>query len=83
MAAEHARHFATAMAGVEVSMALLQGFFLKHRDDGPMGALQATHLLREEAEAIAHLQQLMGTNRHDQDPSDGHGHHHQESRPQR
>ena len=37
---ESAEHFATAMKGATVSMALLQGFFMTHRDDGPMGALQ-------------------------------------------
>jgi hypothetical protein len=54
-----AENFATAMQGVDVSMALLQGFFLKHRDDGPMGALRSTPLLRDEAEAVTALQRLM------------------------
>ena len=56
---ESAEHFATAMKGATISMALLQGFFMTHRDDGPMGALQATYLLREEAEQIAELQRQM------------------------
>lgn len=53
---DSAGHFATAMTGCTVSMALLQGFFMTHRDDGPVGALAATHLLRDEAVRLAELQ---------------------------
>lgn len=47
-----AENFAIAMTGAKVSMAMLQGFFMAHRGDGPMGALAATHLLRDEAEQV-------------------------------
>jgi chaperone BCS1 len=62
---EASENFATALKGVDVSMALLQGFFLQHRDDGAPGALRATQMLREEAEAIAELQKMM-FERHEQ-----------------
>jgi hypothetical protein len=58
-----ASNFATARAAgrgreppPRVSMAMLQGFFMTHRLDGAAGCLQHTHLLVEEARALAELQ---------------------------
>ena len=63
---EAAGHFATALSSStgggpsepppRISMAMLQGFFMTHRQDGAMGCLQNTHALLEEARMLAQLQ---------------------------
>jgi len=61
---EAAEHFATALSSASgpseppprISMAMLQGFFMTHRQDGAMGCLQNTHALLEEARMLAQLQ---------------------------
>eukprot|EP00617_Octactis_speculum_P001374 CAMPEP_0185773352 /NCGR_PEP_ID=MMETSP1174-20130828/73115_1 /TAXON_ID=35687 /ORGANISM="Dictyocha speculum, Strain CCMP1381" /LENGTH=320 /DNA_ID=CAMNT_0028460005 /DNA_START=15 /DNA_END=977 /DNA_ORIENTATION=+ len=57
---EKAVLFSTALIGCKASMALLQGYFMTHRDAGAEDALRSLSGLREEAELLQELQQRMG-----------------------